>query len=179
VDFRPGDRVLELGCGNGKTAAWLSARPVELHAIDFSPEAVNLCREAVRQAGGKADIRLMDGRKLLYPDGHFDIVICIHYLAHLKPEDRKKAAKEAERVLKPAGGMLIFREFGTGDFRSGKGRQLPEKRTFERKGIIIHYFTKKEVPRLFPGLKPQSVEIRRWKMCGFQREEVWAEFRKF
>lgn len=176
-EIKAGSKVLELGCGNGKTAAALSALPLEVHAIDFSETAVGLCREAVRNAGGNAKVAEMDGKKLGYPEGYFDAVLCFHYLAHFDADGRAKAAGEAARVLKP-GGKLYFRDFGTGDFRFGAGEHLPEKQTFCRRGIITHYFTKNEAMGLFSGLRLEKAETKGWKMGKFKRQEIWAEFSK-
>ncbi len=38
--FRPGDRVLDIGCGTGEDAAHLASRGVSVHAIDASPAMV-------------------------------------------------------------------------------------------------------------------------------------------
>jgi len=50
--FRPGDRILDIGCGTGADAAHLLARGVSVHAIDASPAMVATCL-------GGADDRLL------------------------------------------------------------------------------------------------------------------------
>ncbi len=42
--FRPGDRVLDLGCGTGEDAIRLAGRGLEVHGIDISPEMVAIAR---------------------------------------------------------------------------------------------------------------------------------------
>src|SRR5688572_7892814 len=51
--FRPGDRVLDLGCGTGEDAAHLVSRGVNVHAIDPSPAMV---RVALRRGGFTAEV---------------------------------------------------------------------------------------------------------------------------
>jgi len=162
--LRKGSRVLELGCGNGKTASALSLQPVELHAIDVSPTAAKLCAELVKRVGGKAVVKQMDGLSLNYKDGFFDAVVAFHYFAHFYADERLQAVREARRVLKK-GGKLYFKEFGSKDFRNGKGAQVEEK-TFKRgKGIITHYFTIGEAKELLKPLTVETAETENWTVC--------------
>jgi len=180
--MQKGWRVLELGCGNGKTTTTLSLQPgVELHAIDSSPTAVKMCGECVKQAGGKADLKEMNGLALEWPANRFDAIIAFHYFAHMPSKDSAKARAEAVRVLKP-GGKLFFKEFGTGDFRYGKGTEV-EPGTFRRRGgILTHYYTEEEVCSLFPNLRLERFEFERWKVLlqgkEYARERVHAVFSK-
>jgi len=182
--MQKGWKVLELGCGNGKTTATLSLQPgVELHAIDSSPTAVEMCREYVKQVGGKADLKAMDGLALGWPANHFDAVIAFHYFAHMPAADSEKARAEAARVLK-RGGRLFFKEFGTGDFRYGKGTEV-EPGTFRRRGgILTHYYMEEEARSLFSSLrlKLEHFEFERWKVLlrgkEYARERIHATYLK-
>jgi len=180
--MQSGWKVLELGCGNGKTTATLSLQPgVELHAIDSSPTAVEMCGECVKKAGGKGDVAVADGLHLPYADSFFDAVVAFHYFAHMPSEDSEKARAEAVRVLKP-GGKLFFKEFGTGDFRYGKGTET-EPGTFRRRGgILTHYYTEGEAKGLFSSLRLERFEFERWKVLlqgkEYARERVHADFSK-
>jgi len=175
-------RVLELGCGNGKTASALSLqKQVELHAVDSSPTAVKLCRNLVERVGGKAQVKQADGLNLDYADEFFDAVVCFHYLGHLPAAERREAAREACRVLKK-GGKLFFKEFGVKDFRFGKGKEV-EPNTFARgNGILTHYFSQEEVRALFPWLEPESIESEQWSVLlkdeKYSREQIKAVFKK-
>lgn len=176
-----GWKVLELGCGNGKTTAALSLQPIELHAIDASPTAVEMCRECVEKAGGRVNAAVMDGLRIEWPADSFDAVVAFHYLAHMPSAEREKAGEEAARVLKP-GGRLFFKEFGTGDFRFGKGTET-EHGTFRRRGgILTHYFTEEEVRAAFPALELESLEFEKRNMVlrgrEFRREKILAVFSK-
>ncbi|HII38410.1 TPA: class I SAM-dependent methyltransferase, partial [Candidatus Micrarchaeota archaeon] len=171
-------RVLELGCGNGKTASALSlSKGVELHAIDCSPTAVRLCAELVKRVGGNACVREANGLELPFEDGFFDAVVCFHYAGHLPANERVKAVGEAKRVLK-RGGKLFFKEFGASDFRFGKGTQV-ENATFKRgNGVLTHYFSEEEVHGLFADFHEDSLGHEKWRVflrgTAFQREEINA-----
>src|SRR5262245_13038701 len=49
--FRPGDRVLELGCGTGEDAIWLARQGVRVSATDVSAEMLAIARRKAVAAG--------------------------------------------------------------------------------------------------------------------------------
>lgn len=128
--------VLEAGCGNGKTLSHLK------HAVgcDISPEAVRLAGTHRAVTG--------DICRLPFYDEIFDVVFCFHVLGHLTAQNRKTAAEELLRVLKP-GGHLYFRGFANKDFRFGKGKEVEAQSFLRGDGIMTHYFTPDEVRELF------------------------------
>jgi SAM-dependent methyltransferase len=60
--FRPGDHVLEIGCGTGEDAVWLALRGVHITATDASPQMLDLTRQKAEAAGVSALVstRLLD-----------------------------------------------------------------------------------------------------------------------
>ena len=49
--FRPGDHVLELGCGTGEDAVWLAQRGVHVLATDASPAMLEVAQRKAEMAG--------------------------------------------------------------------------------------------------------------------------------
>lgn len=144
--FAPGEKVLELGCGNGKTAAALLAEGASVIGIDQSMQALVRCVLSVPAL--KGSLVQGDVRSIPFRDGCFDTVVCIHVLEHLAQEGRRTAVKEMFRLLRP-GGRLLFQAFSISDMRYGKGEEL-EENTFRRgDGISYHYFDDDEVERTF------------------------------
>lgn len=143
--FSPGTRVLEAGCGNGKTLATLSQNGCHMTGCDISASALLLAHTAV------PDARLVqaDVRCLPFLDATFDAVIAVHITGALGEEDRYRTAEEFRRVLVP-GGTLFFREFSVGDFRCGKGKPIEENSYLRGDGVMTHYFTVNDVRDLFP-----------------------------
>lgn len=173
-------RVLELGCGDGKTAVSLVQGGCSVTAIDFSSHAASLCRNICMDAD-RVRILIADIRKTPFRNESFDIVIASHITGHLSIDGRRHLAREVLRLLAPAG-TIYFRDFSTGDFRYGRGKET-ETGTFTRKnGIATHYFTDDEVLTLFSGLAVQSFIQHRWEMrvrgTVFFRAEIVAEFKK-
>lgn len=177
-DLPSGSRVLELGCGNGKTLSAMLRQPWTIAALDVSAEAVLLGRVAARE---KADFLVADACLLPFRDLAFDAIFAFHVVGHTLHTDREKMASEATRVLKH-GGKLFFRDFSVEDMRSGIGAKV-EFGTFRRGlGVTTHYFTEDESEDLFSLMEPITVQTNKWKMRvrgkDLLRAEVEAVFQK-
>ncbi|WP_067051762.1 class I SAM-dependent methyltransferase [Methanofollis ethanolicus] len=174
----PCSRVLEIGCGNGKTYTSLSGKGVSVVGLDISPSAVALCRRA---SGEGAPLLIADARALPFRDQIFDAVCAFHVAGHLKAAGREDVAGEIARVLK-GGGKLYFRDFSERDMRCGKGTGV-EAGTFLRgEGILTHYFSESEACTLFSALHPCALETCTWPLRvrgkDLPRAEVVAVFEK-
>jgi len=91
---------LDVGCGDGRTAGiWLNRLAAHYTGVDISENAVTMAKEAGLDAR-----RIDDATSLPFPDGTFDVTVCLEVLEHLfHPE---LATAEIARVLKP-GGRLV------------------------------------------------------------------------
>jgi len=158
--------ILETGCGNGKTLRSLGQNAV---GIDISPAAVQL-------AGPSALVG--DVRHLPFKDSVFDIIFCWHVLGHLFFKERKIAADEMLRVLKPEG-VLYFKDFSRNDFRYGKGTEVEPSSFLRGDGIVTHYFEQKELVSLFG---PSDISTVSWdlriKGVDNRREEIFLSHKK-
>ena len=93
--LKPGDRILDIGCGKGfQLAEFKSAMPgLELYGIDISEYAVEHAHESVADR-----LRVGSATTLPWPDGYFDYVFSITTLHNLHNYDLDKALREMERV---------------------------------------------------------------------------------
>ncbi len=98
---RRGERVLDLGCGEGLLAARMAAAGIDVVAVDASAAMV----EAARRRGIAAE--LMDARELSF-DAEFDAVFSNAVLHWVRPPEAAIAG--VRRALKP-GGRFVG-EFG-------------------------------------------------------------------
>ncbi|MET0233002.1 MAG: methyltransferase domain-containing protein [Kibdelosporangium sp.] len=101
---QPGDRVLDVGCGNGQASARLAAElGVEVVGITISDHHLAQAKQ-LRSAGNLA-FRLADAMALPFPDGCFDAVAAIESISLMPQPER--AVREIARVLKPGGRVGI------------------------------------------------------------------------
>lgn len=173
--FPPGSDILELGCGNGKNLPALLKTASSVTAVDFSHNAIELCKEQF--TGNNVSFIEADICDLPFEDESFDAVCAIHVLEHLSEKNRVQSQAEICRLLKPEG-FLAVRVFSTNDMRFGKGSEI-EKNTFTRgNGIFYHYFSNQELETMFSQLKLVSLEeLRSEKKYGV-RSEISALFKK-
>ncbi len=132
----PGEKVLELGCGNGKTVQSLLGMGYRVAGVDFSETAINYCRDRFPEA----DFLVSDITELPFPGGYFDYVTAVHVLENLGEPELEKATGEISRVLSD-GGYLFVRCFTPEDMRSGSSRN----------GFYYRYYTEAKLVALFPG----------------------------
>ena len=173
-------RILELGCGDGKTYRTLLERDYEVIGIDRAASALNLCR-SLAPLGSGAQFARADACSLPFADGSFSSVIAFHVIGHLPDEGRARAAREASRVIRN-GGMLFFSGFSCEDFRAGAGSDTEPGTVLRKNGIATHYFSEEEVLGLFCRLHPLSCITRHWVMTirgqPLPRAEIAAAFTK-
>ena len=146
LGFRSGMRVLEVGCGNGKTLAALKELGCDVVGVDFSEEAVISCRQLIPGV----DARQGDILNLEFDDSSFDAVVLFHVLEHVLPEDMGKASSEVARVLRP-GGRAYVRSFSVGDMRSEKGERISDDMVIRGNGIRYRYYSEESLKESFPN----------------------------
>jgi SAM-dependent methyltransferase len=154
-------RVLELGCGDGRTLAALGARPCTAVGLDRAPAALALCRPLQ----GRPAFMLIcgDARRLPFRDRTFDAVLLLHVLGHGRAADRQAMAAEAARVTAHEG-RLHLRVFSNEDFRAKTGLEVEEGSRLRRTDVLTHYFTEDEVAALFPSCRVIRLETARWHL---------------
>jgi ubiquinone/menaquinone biosynthesis C-methylase UbiE len=71
-----GERVLDLGCGDGRLALGVAPFAASVDGIDPDPEAIAAAKRNARKAGVR-NVRFVDGaaQHLPHPDAAFDVVI--------------------------------------------------------------------------------------------------------
>ena len=102
--LRPGQKVLELGCGTGFFTKSLANTGAQVTAIDISPDLLAVARAEC--AAENVTFEVQNAYAMTYGAEVFDSVVGSSVLHHLEVD---AALKEIQRVLKP-GGLVFFTE---------------------------------------------------------------------
>jgi len=110
ADLKPGEAVLDVGCGTG-TVALLAKGKVgqegRVDGVDASPDMVARAAAKADRAGSEVHFSSATAQQLPYKDGEFDVVLSTLMFHHLPKTGRAVFGREAFRVLKPGGRWLI------------------------------------------------------------------------
>ena len=107
--IKPGDSVLDVGCGTGEVTllAKTRAKAGKVYGIDPAPEMIAVARKKAARKKLDIDFRVGVIEALPFPDSSIDAVTSSLMMHHL-PEDLKvRGLAEIYRVLKPGGRLLI------------------------------------------------------------------------
>ena len=103
-ELKPGQKVLDIGCGMGHLLYEFTKIVPELmvYGIDISMYALEHAKEEIRK-----NLQYGQAQALPFNDNEFDLVISLATLHNLKVYDLKKAIKEIERVSKKNSYIMV------------------------------------------------------------------------
>ena len=133
--LKPGDRVVEAGCGWGGLALHLAReRGVSVRAFNISHEQVAYARDRAKALGVEGLVEFIedDWRSI---DGQFDGFVSVGMLEHVGSENFRELGDVVHRSLKPGGLALLH--------TIGRNVAQPIERWTEK--------------RIFPGACPPSL----------------------
>jgi ubiquinone/menaquinone biosynthesis C-methylase UbiE len=154
--IRPGDRVLDLGCGPASLLAAVAARNQDaaFAGVDRSARMIAMGNDVLRgNAARNVALRLDDMTELSSVEpGSIDVVLssmALHHLPHT--DDLRRCFEAVERVMAPEAKMFIL------DF--GRLRSLRS----------VEYFVRRAIPRDEPVLEH---DYRASLRAAFSRDEL-------
>jgi SAM-dependent methyltransferase len=109
AQLRPGEAVLEVGCGSGVLDRWLARREPRAHRItgvDINPYLLQEAKAMARQQGLEAAIEFREGNAeyLPFSDNHFDLTMSVTVI---EEADADRMLAEMVRVTKPGGRVAV------------------------------------------------------------------------
>lgn len=111
AQVKPGDSVLEVGCGTGTLtlAAKRKAGPSgKAFGIDLIPGMIEASRRKAAQANEEITFQLGSINDIPFSENQFDVVMCSFMIFHMSEDTRRKGIAEIHRVLKPQGRLLVL-----------------------------------------------------------------------
>jgi ubiquinone/menaquinone biosynthesis C-methylase UbiE len=114
LPIRPGQRILDIGCGLGGPARYMAKRfQCNVSGIDITEPFVEAASKltALLRMQNMVQVELGDGQRLPYRDSEFDGAYTQHVTMNVA--DRPRFFAEAYRVLKP-GSFFALTEHGLG-----------------------------------------------------------------
>ncbi len=118
------DRVLEIGCGCGRTAIALTRflAPGNYTGVDIDPVSITACLRNPTLKRMAFDFQLLDvfnpiwnpesdvmarDYRFPFPDGSFDLIFLISVFTHILPADLSNYVAEIGRMIAPTGRVLV------------------------------------------------------------------------
>lgn len=146
IDLAQARRVLDFGCGCGRTIRWFlrGDGDAEFHGVDVDADAVDWCKKHLHRGHFLATA---PAPPLPYPADHFDVVYCLSVFTHLNESMQDIWLAELSRILKP-GGVLLLTIYGTAatqgldaeDQRMLRDHGFVNKRSQKLKGLVPDWY---------------------------------------
>ena len=165
-DDLSGLHFAEMGSGAGPNLVWLAEKGVEVSGVDIAPIALELSREVLTRRGLEGRIgSLVEASVSDVPlaDESLDGILESCVFQHLPRDDRLRAFKEVDRLLKPGGlfvGHMLEQRHTVFEARADEQREEDpgtlildegESRFYLTNIGLSHFFTAAEVEGLFEG----------------------------
>ncbi|GAA2341357.1 methyltransferase domain-containing protein [Streptomyces kunmingensis] len=153
LGLRPGDRVLDAGCGTGRALAPLRAA-VGPSGVVLGADLTSAMLQAAVRAGREREGQLLraDVGRLPLRTGTLDAVFGAGLISHL-PQPAENV-RELARVVRPGGLLALFHPIGRRALAARHGRQLTS-----------------EDPRAEPNLRPLLAGSG-WRMTSYVDEDA-------
>jgi SAM-dependent methyltransferase len=107
--LRPGEHVLDVGCGSGGPALWLARETgCRVTGVDINEAGIKAGDLAACQSGLQDSVSFRRAdvcEPLNFADGTFDALVCLDVLCHLR--DRGRVFKDWHRLLRVGGRLVV------------------------------------------------------------------------
>jgi SAM-dependent methyltransferase len=108
VDVPRSGRVLDVGFGTGNNLVMIAQCGYEAHGLEVAEECLVAAQRLAEPAGVSLTLGLLDGTKLPYPDGHFDVVVSWNAIYYYGARSLvRDALSDFHRVLRRGGVLLL------------------------------------------------------------------------
>jgi len=176
VDFRAGQKILDVATGSGNTALSAARRFGEVTGIDYVPALIEKAKERSAIDKLPVDFRVADCENMPFPDGSFDVVLST--FGSMFAPDHEKAAQELLRVCKPNGkiGLANWSPEGFwGEIFRLRGKYIPPEENLKPPG---EWGTEQRIKELFENHTSEIKINKRTALFRYKSVEHFIEFFK-
>jgi SAM-dependent methyltransferase len=126
----PGDVIVDLGCGSGRSLVWNLESGASMVGIDVAPYFAGEALEG-------ADLVLGDLRRLPFPDGAFAKGYALDVVEHLSKDGLAAVLAEIARVMQPRGHLFLYSHVRKNSWLAGGLKGInATARWLERIGLV-------------------------------------------
>ena len=104
-----GSRCFDFGCGDGIFMAWLADQGAKILGADINQTMIEAARKRLTGRGTALVLLEQGGVSVMaqIPDGSVDSVFALNVMAYLEPDEEEAFYREARRVLRAGGQMVV------------------------------------------------------------------------
>ena len=181
LGIRPGDRVLDFGCGTGWTSIMMTRMGAEVTAMDIAPAALDIGRESAllelnESSRQRLTFRRYGGDKIDIKDGEYDFVVVYDAFHHFP--NPMELLNEFHRILSPQG-RFGFAEPGIGHATTEESSNEAAYGILEEDLDLEQFFQTAKAAGFYnlelaiPPLEPEILTLSMGRMRSFLRGLSW------
>lgn len=157
------ERILDLGCGNGRHVFRLAQEGFSVFGVDISLSGLKLAQSWALEEGMQFPLALTDMRAgLPFAAGKFDGVLSTQVIHHALLAQIQMTIEEIQRILRPGGLAFISvaaRKDGGGPFEKVEPKTYVPT-TGSEAGLPHHIFNEEELRREFRTFRILDITTR-------------------
>ncbi len=151
LDPRPGERILDVGCGHGYNDRAITRSGARVVGIDVNEERLAVARES--NGGPGIEFLSMDAEEMGFPDESFDKAVSFCVIEHFRRD--QKVLEHVHRVLRPGGALVL-----SADSLSNPEIRQEEREAHGRRYAVNTFYTRENLTR---KLRDAGLEPERWR----------------
>lgn len=157
-----GAKILDVGCGPGQFTKYFLKKGFVAEGIDLSSEMLKIARKMVP----KGVFKIMDMRKLKYPNKSFDGLCVAYSFYHIPSKQATGVLKGCNRVLKPNGIIILM-------LQKGKGEGIMPEPFNPKEKMFFKYYQKGEIKNLLKKSGFKTIyEAERKPRSGLELKQI-------